>query len=105
MAMTGAWLQICCIIAKVRAMVQKGLIESSILRRIFLPVPGVYFVCLAASRGVMMMRGIAGSSMVPVPHYPIVQSRKSISGLIVYVWMVDFTWVRFGFVMRQAGVS
>jgi hypothetical protein len=99
---TGAWLQICGNIAKVRTMVQKSQIESSILRHIFLP--GVYFVCLAASRGVMMMRGLAGSFMVPVLHYPTVQSRKLISGLNVYGWVADFPCVRFGFVMRQ-GVS
>lgn len=78
MGTTGAQLQIHGIVAKFRAMVQKSQIESSILRHIFLP--GVYFVCLDASRGIMMMRGLACSSMVPVLHYPTVQSRKLISG-------------------------
>jgi hypothetical protein len=49
----------------------------------------------------MMMRGLAGGSVVPVPDYPTVQSRKLISGLNVYGWVADFPCVRFGFVMRQ----
>jgi hypothetical protein len=52
----------------------------------------------------MMMRRLAGGSMVPIHLYPTVQSRKLISGLNFIGRLADFTCVRFGIVMHE-GVS
>ena len=56
----------------------------------------------------MMMRRLAGGSMVPIHHYPTVQSRKLTSGLNFMGSLADFTCVRFGIVIAQGeclGVS
>ena len=52
----------------------------------------------------MMMRGLAGGSMVPVPHYSTVHSKKLIWGLNIYGLVAGFLCVRFGFVMHQGSV-